>query len=245
MQITKFIKKNGSKYNVYFSNGTYLTMHEDVILKYNLLLNKELNMDELDNIEKDNNRYLVYDMALKYINIKLRCEKEIKEYLKKKNIEENLINSTVEKLKQDGYLDTKLYIKSYIQDKINLNNLGPNKIKKDLITLGFNQNEIEEELFNIDYEELNIKLDKLIDKKISQIKNYSGLILKKKIMDYFIDKGYNKEDVEIILNNKDLTNKDQYKKEYDKLYNKYSKKYTGDELERFIKNKLYQKGFNK
>lgn len=245
MQITKFIKKSGSKYNVYFSNGTYLTIHEDVILKYNLLLNKELNIDELDNIEKDNNRYLVYDMALKYINIKLRCEREIKEYLKKKNIEEELINNTVEKLKKDGYLDSKLYIKSYIQDKINLNNLGPNKIKKDLMTLGFNANDIDDELNKIDNDEVYIKLNRLIDKKISQIKNYSGLILKKKIIDYFIDKGYNKEDIERILNSKDLTNKDQYKKEYDKLYNKYSKKYTGDELERFIKNKLYQKGFNK
>ena len=61
----------------------------------------------------------------------------------------------------------------------------------------------------------------------------------------FINKGYSKEEILKILDNKDLTNDDLYEKEYKKLYNKYSKKYSGDELEYFIKQKLYQKGIKK
>ena len=33
--------------------------------------------------------------------------------------------------------------------------------------------------------------------------------------------------------------------EYEKLYNKYKNKYTGSDLEYFIKQKLYSKGFKK
>jgi regulatory protein len=124
-----------------------------------------------------------------------------------------------------------------------LNNIGPKKIKSELLKLGFNNEEIEEGLNVIEDEELDFKLEKMIDKKISQIKNYSGNILKQKIIIYFTEKGFDKSNIEKILSNKDLNNRDLLLKEYDKLYNKYSKKYSGIELENIIKQKLYQKGF--
>lgn len=244
MQIVKFKKMSGSKYKVFFSSGLNITVHEDIILKYNMLTNKYIDNELLDEVITDNNNYMVYDLALKYIKIKLRCENEIRDYLKKKNIEDDLIDEVVCKLKKDGYLDSKLYIKSYINDKFSINNIGPLKIKKELTSLGFDENNIEEELSNLDRDELLVKLNKMIDKKISQTKNYSGYILRKKVADYFIDKGFFIEDIESILNNKNLSSSEQLKKEYDKLYNKYSKKYSGSELEKIIKQKLYQKGFN-
>ena len=40
MQIVKFKKISESKYKVFFSGGLNMTIHEDVILKYNMLTNK-------------------------------------------------------------------------------------------------------------------------------------------------------------------------------------------------------------
>ena len=74
-------------------------------------------------------------------------------------------------------------------------------------------------------------------------KNYSGNVLKQKIISYFMDKGYDKNMITSILDTKELYDEDALKKEYNKLYNKYSKKYSGKELEMIIKQKLYQKGF--
>ena len=70
-------------------------------------------------------------------------------------------------------------------------------------------------------------------------------MLKQKILNDFINKGYYKEDILEILNKKDLSNNEMYDKEYNKLYKKYSKKYPEDQLEYIIKQKLYQKGFKK
>ena len=244
MQIVKFKKMSSSKYKVFFLNGQNIVVHEDIILKHNMLTAKYIDNELLEEIITDNNNYMVYDLALKYIKVKLRCENEIIDYLKKKNIDDILINHIVCKLKKDGYLDSKLYIKSYINDKFNINNIGPLKIKKELINLGFDESLIEEELNKLDKDELLFKLNKMIDKKITQTKNYSGYILKKKIIDYFTDKGFFLEDIESLLNNKNLSSSEQLKMEYDKLYSKYSKKYSGSELEKIIKQKLYQKGFN-
>lgn len=244
MQITKFKKMSNGKYKVYFSNDLNILLYEDIILKYNLLTNKYVNSELLDEITLDNNKYMSYDLALNYIKIKMRCEKEIREYLEKKNIDNNSINNVVDKLKQNGYLDTQKYIKSYIYDKFNLSNIGPLKIKNELLKLGFNEEDIDSGLSIIDKDELYSKLNKLIDKRIIQIKHYNGSILKQKIIKFFIEKGFYKSDIEDILANKNLNNKDLLLIEYNKLYSKYSKKYSGVELENIIKQKLYQKGFN-
>ena len=243
MKITKYKKMSNNKYKVFLDNNENIVLHENIILKYNLLLTKEI--DDLEEIKKDNNNYLIYDKVLKYISIKMRCESEIRAYLKKNEIDNKLIDEIVEKLKKQGFINEKLYVKSYILDKTRLNNIGPNKIKNELIKLNIDNNIIEEELNNINKEELNITLEKLIDKKIKSNRTYAGDVLKQKLLNDFINKGYSKEDILCILDKKDLNNDDLYEKEYNKLYNKYSKKYSGSELEYFIKQKLYQKGIKK
>ena len=243
MKITKYKKMSNNKYKVFLDNNENIVLHENIILKYNLLLTKEI--DDLEEIKKDNNNYLIYDKVLKYISIKMRCESEIRAYLKKNEIDSKLIDEIVEKLKKQGFINEKLYVKSYILDKTRLNNIGPNKIKNELIKLNIDKNIIEEELNNINKEELNITLEKLIDKKIKSNRTYAGDVLKQKLLNDFINKGYSKEDILSILDKKDLNNDDLYEKEYNKLYNKYSKKYSGSELEYFIKQKLYQKGIKK
>lgn len=243
MKILKYKKVANNKYKVILETGEDIVLYEDVILKYDLLINKEIN--DIDKIKDDNNNYLAYDIALKYLSKKMRCEYEIKEYLKKKELNKNVINKIVDKLKENGYIDNRLYTKCFIIDKINLNKYGQNKIKRELLKLKIDENIINEELNNINKEDIKNNLESLIDKKIKQIKSYSGNVLKQKILNDFINKGYYKEDILEILNKKDLSNNEMYDKEYNKLYKKYSKKYPEDQLEYIIKQKLYQKGFKK
>lgn len=245
MKIIKYKKLSANKYKVFLEDGSNITLHENIIIKYNLLINKEINIDEMQDIIKDNNNYLVYDLALKYISTKMRCESELREYLKKKNIEDDEINNIIERLKQNGFINEKLYVKSFISDKVRLSNYGPNKIRNELSNLNINSDLIEEELSNYPKDEILNNLEKLIDKKIRSNKNYGENILKQKIISEFLNKGYYKEDILNILDNKNLSNDDLYDKEYKKLYTKYSKKYSGEQLEYFIKQKLYQKGLKK
>ena len=243
MKIIKYKKMSNNRYKVFLEDGSNIILYEDIIIKYELLITKKI--EDMSQIQKDNNNYAVYDMALKYINIKMRCEKEIRIYLLKKNIDENLIDITIKKLKDKGLLNERLYVKSYISDKIRLNKEGINKIRSELIKLDINKDIIEEEIENADIDEMNNNLEKLIDKKINSNKSYAGDVLKMHLLNEFINKGYEKEEILKVLSNKDLSNSDIYEKEYNKLYKKYSKKYSGNELEYVISNKLYQKGIKK
>ena len=55
--------------------------------------------------------------------------------------------------------------------------------------------------------------------------------------------GYLKEDILDCLNNIELDEENLKEKEREKLLKKYEKKYSGNELEYIIKQKLYEKGY--
>lgn len=239
MEIKEFKKLKGNVYELKFKSGEDIKLYDDVILKYNLLVNKSFNDKLYEEIIKYNKSLDAYYLSLKYLNSKLRCEKEIRDYLKKKDFSIDIIDKTIERLNKFNYLNRDLYIKSYISDKYNFTSNGPVKIKRELINLGFNEEEIDKYL-DLDFDD---KIKKIIDKKVKSNKKYNEYSLKINISNYLINLGYKKEMFNEYLNDVKIDNCLVIKKDIDKLKNKYQKKYSGKDLYYFIRNKLYQKGY--
>lgn len=239
----KQIKKQSDKYKIVLENNEIITTYDEVILKNNILYKKDLDDKIINEIKKENEYYEMLNKTIKYIKTKLRSEKEIIDYMNKQKIEETNQQKIIKKLKEQKLINDKLYIQAYIHDKITFSNDGPNKIKKELIKNKLEENDIEEELIKINKEKIKEKLEKLITKKISINTKYSNSMLKQKLLNHFINLGYDKNDILYILENNITSNNEIIKKEYTKIYNKLKNKYEGKELIFKIKQKLYQKGF--
>lgn len=241
MKIEKYKYLSGGKYKVYINDNSYI-IYEDIIIKYNLLAKKEITNEELNIFLNENNYYESYYKVLNYIKFRIRSEKEVRTYLEKNNTNRKHIDNIVEKLKIEGYLNDELFCVYYVADSINLKNIGPLKIKKELqkndISENFINKALEKFTKDIQYE----KIKKYIAKCEKINKNKSLYNLKQKIINDLINQGFYKEDILIFIDELKVDEKSIYEKEYQKLYNKLSKKYEGYELENKIKQKLYQKG---
>ncbi len=236
MKIDKFKKVGSNKYKVYLGNES-LTLYEDIILKYDLLLKQDISIDIMDDIIKDNNNYDTFNIALNYIETRMRCKKEIRDYLKKKEFDNKLINETIKKLEDLNLLNEKEYIKAYINDKINLSMDGPYKIKKSLIDLKFNEEDINDYLYTIDEDVWNDKLDKLISKKSSLMNSKSYYMFFNKLKEYLYNLGYDSEMIDYKLSNIN------YKSNaIESDYNKAVRKYKDDKTK--ITNFLIRKGYS-
>ena len=131
MKVLKY-KKIKNKYRVYFDNDIKVYWSEDIILKYELLLKKEIDSNTFDKLVLDNNKEDIYEKSLNYISIKIRSREEIYNYLNKKGYEKEDIVNTINRLEKNNLINDDLYIKSYIHDKFYLSSDGLNKIKKYL-----------------------------------------------------------------------------------------------------------------
>ncbi len=242
MKIIKYKKMSKGRYKITFDTNEVI-LYEDIIIRNNLLLLKDVDLETLEQVLKENREYEAYDISLSYIEVKLRTEKEIRDYLEKKGFDLFLIDETINKLRRDNLINEKLYSEAFINDKINLTTWGPFKIKRTLLDLGISEEVIDNYLYKIDTNIFRDKLVKIVGKKMTSMKNKSLYIIKNKLNNDLFDLGYDKDMINEVLSRLEKDDSESMKKEASKAYDKYSKKYSGKELEMKIKNHLYKKGY--
>ena len=240
MKIIKYCKISTNKYELTLEDNTKIKLYEDIILKEELLLKKEI--DDLEQLLIKNSQYQIYDISLKYLNHHVISINGFKEYLEKKKYSQEDINNTIDKLINKGFLNDSYYAKCYINDHLNLSIDGPLKIKRHLENHHIDAN-VYYDLLDKDNSFWINRINKYLDKQL-KVNKKSLYLFKNKMLLNLINLGYEKEMINECLNKINTDNQEELKqKEREKIRIKLSRKYSGDELERKIKEKLYQKGF--
>lgn len=107
------------------------------------------------------------EKAVKYLVLSLRTEEEIKNKLRKLNVDEDIISEVTEYLKSIGYIDDSKYIDAYLRQSISIPKYSVYEIRMKLMQKGIDKNLLSEKLseFNKSAYEKNI-VDKLLNGKL-------------------------------------------------------------------------------
>lgn len=132
-----------------------------------------------------------------------RSEFETRQKLKSLELNDDEINEIIELLKNENYLNEERFVKNFIYGKFNNKKWGLEKIKHHLIQ----KHRIAESLINqyaqmISKEEYLQKLKDLVIKKKQQLekKESDRIILKKKIINFALSKGYDYSSIIEVIN---------------------------------------------
>lgn len=188
MNIVKFVKKGNNNYQIVFDNGKSVNVSEDIIIKYNLLYKKQIDSDLLDKLILENEKYDIYNKCVKYIGVRLRSINEMKEYMSRKNIDQETIDNVISRLISNKLLNDEVFAKAFINDKLNFTTMGPYRIEQELKKHKIDNNIIKKYIMNIDMDTVNMKINKQINKIIKSTKNKNNL--KNKIYSKLISLGY-------------------------------------------------------
>ena len=240
MKIIKYNKLKNNKYEIILENNEKIKVYEDVILKENLLWKKEI--DDIDKLLEKNKDYEIEDTALKRLSHHVESINGMRDYLIKKGYSNESVSNLIDKLINKGFLNDNYYAKCYITNQINLSNDGPLKIKKHLDDLEINE-DIYNEYLDMDSNIWCERIKKYLDKQI-KLNKKSIYVFKNKMLINLINLGYDRGLINECLSHISIDNQDELrKKEEEKIRKKLERKYSSEELERKIKEKLYQKGF--
>ncbi len=242
MKIIGYHKKKQSQYEIELEHGTLL-LHEDLILKYELLRKKEIDDSLYHQLLQENSFYLAYQDGLNLIKRKLRSRKELQEALQKRYGAE-AIAFALSRLTELGYVNDRQYAQAFLHDKMHMSMDGPLKISLLLSKKGISDDIISEVLSIFDRESQTVKIQNYITKGIKNNHNKSKKALLQKLKLSLVQLGYDSSLVTSILSSYTIDDTSLREREYDKLYRKLSRKYQGKELELQIKKRMYQKGFS-
>ena len=242
MKIDKYKKLRNGKYELTLDNLDTMVLYEDTILKYNLLLTKNIGTNKKEVLDFDR-KCDVYYVGLRYIKNRARSKKEVYDKLVKEEYPLDYINESIEKLEKQGYINDSVYARSFLNNKLITTSNGPYKIKQEMLKKGIDESIINNTLEDYKDEIQTEKIDKIVTRMIKSNRNKGNNLLKKKINMELINQGFSKELIKESIESHEFSDdSDIAKREYEKLYKKLSNKYSGKELEYKIKQKMYQKG---
>lgn len=204
MKIIKYEKKGNNIYKIHLEDGQSINIYEDVIIKNNLLYKKEIDSNLLEKLSTDNEKEDVYNKCVKYISVRIRSTYEIREYLIKKQIEEPLIELTIDKLNKNNLLNDEKFTSAFINDKLNFTTMGPYRIEQELKKHKIEENIIYKYIRNISEETIDNKINKQIIKLMKSNKKKQNI--RNKIYMNLLSLGYSNEMILRNINNYDFKN---------------------------------------
>lgn len=129
------------------------------------------------------------EYAFKLLSYRGRSEKELKERLIKKGFSKAVASSTVRKLKDSGLINDRSLAETLKREALSIKFLSQKGAKYFLHCRGISH-EIINQVLNYD-ETIDINnVRRLVNKKFKTLRNYSPLIIKKRLYSFLARRGY-------------------------------------------------------
>ena len=201
MKIDKYEKIAKSKYRLYLSNGEVIDTYDEIILKNDLLIKKELDNYLYQKVLSESKLQEFYNACIKYISIRIRSTKEIIDYLKSTNGADEDIDYILEKLTKEKLLDDNHFCECFIKDKLKFTTMGEHKIIYELKKQSISADIIANNHHLISEDILIGKIDKIIIKQLNSNRKLDRQKLRNKLYNHLLNAGYSSSLIVKRLNN--------------------------------------------
>lgn len=187
-------QKRKNRVNIYLNDKFAFGLSKEALVDFSLSEGEELTEAEIDKILEQDQRIKALQKCFRWLGIRARSEKEIRDKLKKKGFAPSIIEQTTKRVKELGYLDDKEFSRLFIETKKLGRAKGKFALQRGLKQKGINSELIEESLqqFYPEDEEAELAL-RLAEKKV---KTYQDLPHEKKyqkLARFLTNRGFNWE----------------------------------------------------
>ncbi|MFR1707535.1 MAG: recombination regulator RecX [Clostridium sp.] len=193
-------KKKENRVNIFINGEFAFGCSSELVYYHNLSKGKEVDIEELKKVITEDNYLTAKSKALKYIERALKSEFQVREFLQKKEYEDNVIDRVIEFLKEYKFIDDEYYSKAFVTQNIRIE--GKGNIRYKLAKKGISEDRINNILNEISSSDEEAVALKLAEKKLNIIykseKNTNKV--KSKLNTFLISKGYSFDIIKSVVN---------------------------------------------
>lgn len=186
--------KRAGRYSVFVDGKYTFSLGELELVNAGLKVGQELTAEELTGLQDTARLDKAYDRALNFIAIRRRSEWEIREYLKRKDYEQEIIGVVLSKLGEYGYVNDEAFATAWVESRRLLKATSKRRLQQELRAKRVADDIIGQVLSDDEADEGEI-LKELIAKKRQQTRYQDDL----KLMQYLVRQGYNYGDIKAAL----------------------------------------------
>lgn len=189
--------KRPDRYSV-FVDGVYsFSVSEAALLELHLVSGQELDAAELGRLKDASGNDKAYGNALRYVALRPRSEWEIRTYLRRKEVDEPVADTIVQRLRRVGLLDDLNFARSWVANRHLLKSTSKRRLQLELKQKHIAPAIIDQVLAEDQVDERQ-SLRELVAKKQSRYPD------RQKLMQYLARQGFSYDDIKAVLDGNDV-----------------------------------------
>lgn len=190
-------KKNENRVNVYLDDNFWVGLDKNELISFGLFKDKEISEAEKQQIEHSSSITKIMFKAINYVGIRPRSEKEMKDYLFRKEVDGETTAQILQKLREKNLLSDEEFAQWLVQGRLNSGRYGEMKIRAELMRKGVNKSIIDRTLAELigqdEKENMEEKALEFAKKALNSIKFKDKFDRKNKLLRRLVSKGYSFE----------------------------------------------------
>lgn len=200
--ITSAVEQRNDKnrYSVYINNIYHCSLSKEIFYKYDLSVGEIVDIQKLDDAVFEDKFKRAYLSCLNMVSYRPRSIKEIRTYLKRKKYSNSIVESVIEKLIKENYLDDYKFAVDWVKDRIKFRLYSRYRVISELKEKGIERGKIDEiikEYYPLSKEE---EIAEIKIKKYANSRNMSLSNDKDKVAKYLSRSGFSVDSILKVLN---------------------------------------------
>lgn len=186
--------KRQDRFSIYVDQKYLFSFSQNELLNSGLKVGQELTEEQLDSLKNSAVIDKAYDRALNLISHRPRSEWEIRDYLKRKDLDNPEIDVVINKLRDRGYLDDADFARRWVATRRLLKSTSKRRLMQELRQKRISGDIISQVIEEDETDERQVLIE-LIERKRRQTKYQDKL----KLMQFLARQGYNYDDIKSVL----------------------------------------------
>lgn len=126
------LNKTKKRVNVFFDNASSLIINKSVVEEMGLRKGMELSVDQMTDMMQTDQFHRCIEMALHYLAYRPRSELELRQRLYRRGFQNNMVNSVLDKLKNQGIINDETFAIYWKENRLARNPRSRRMLKYEL-----------------------------------------------------------------------------------------------------------------
>lgn len=187
--------KRQNRYSVYVDDKYAFSLGESALLDQKIHVNQEVSLAELRGYKEASQLDKYYNLALAYVARRMRSQWELRNYFRRKQIDDDSAQYIIDRLMDFGYVDDLAFARSWVDNRRLLKPVSRRRLTQELRQKRV-ADDIVRQVLEDDLTTDRDSLWQLIERKRKQSRYQDAT----KLMQYLARQGYGYEDIKSAIN---------------------------------------------
>lgn len=203
-RITSIKRKGRGRYSVFLDGCFAFSVSDESIVKFGLCVHDVLDsamQDKLIDLEQEEQ---ALNCALQILSYRPRSTSEIDEKLRSKGFSSKTRENVLVKLINAGYLDDVRFAELWVNYRIQEDNMGSQRIRRELLQKGISREIIDSSLEHMSFKDEFNNAMTVAEKRLPRYKNVSSDVRKRRLVHFLLRRGFSCEVATKVLNSLEI-----------------------------------------